>query len=249
MKRKSKATTPAQTTTEPQAPAAGQTGFTKKTSGSSKGGKFGTFDLNGDGSVNIDDVVVGSTSILLWVFSWRGAALIFMALLAVSIRLNLEAWFSVFPNDHSTAAALWCAVQAGELFPVFDEIDPRAILTAMIRKQRKPTEVPLLSENLHSDSASITSKYVRSGSMGFGGILMRFGLYGAELVTLIGKGGLLSADGVLWDGVIKAVAGAVGVEISLRAIAYCKERILTADERAFRAELEEKTSRSTVSLG
>jgi hypothetical protein len=75
---------------------------------------------------------------------------------------------------------------------------------------------------------------------------VRYGCYGFELAILVGGGGIFSPIGVNWIGVIKAIVGIVGVEIGVRKINECGEKLLNPDEREFLKEIEAAVSRSTV---
>jgi hypothetical protein len=202
---------------------AAQTGFEAK-----KKSSWG--DVNGDGRFDLDDILIGIRETFQWVFSWRGAMALFGLALVGSFALNVASWTAVLAplGDLAPMAGfVVCGtVQAFETMPIMDDLSLKSSLAGMIRRQRKPLEVPVLNETLNPDAKRLQRRYKRRESnQQIMGEFIRYALY-----------------------VLLAVLGMVGVEISLRMFNYCGDQLLTRDERDFMRKLQESAKNVSVSL-
>jgi hypothetical protein len=225
---------------------ADQTGFEAK-----KKSSWG--DVNGDGRFDLDDFLIGIRETFQWVFSWRGAMALFGLALVGSAALNIASWIAVLAplGDLAPMAGfvVWGAIQAFEIMPIMDDLNLKSSLAGMIRRQRKPLEVPVLNENLHPDARRLQRKYKRRESnQQIMGEFTRYALYGLEFSILILGGNLVNYLGVSWGNVLLAALGMVGVEISLRMFNYCGDMLLTREERDFMAKLQQSAKNISVSL-
>jgi hypothetical protein len=225
---------------------AAQTGFEAK-----KKSSWG--DVNGDGRFDLDDILIGIRETFQWVFSWRGAMALFGLALVGSFALNVASWTAVLAplGDLAPMAGfVVCGtVQAFETMPIMDDLSLKSSLAGMIRRQRKPLEVPVLNETLNPDAKRLQRRYKRRESnQQIMGEFIRYALYALEFSILVLGGNLVNFLGVSWGNVLLAVLGMVGVEISLRMFNYCGDQLLTRDERDFMRKLQESAKNVSVSL-
>jgi hypothetical protein len=208
-------------------------------------------DKNGDGRIDLDDLLIGLREAFQWALSWRGAMVLYMGFTVMSAWLNVEAWDIVLrPAGQASltfAVLIWGTLQMNELLPILDDLNLKASIGALIRLQRKPIKVPVVNETLVPAARSQIRKYRnRERKLALFSEFVRYACYGLELAILVGGGSIFSSIGVNWIGVIKAIVGIVGVEIGVRKINECGEKLLNPDEREFLKEIEAAVSRSTV---
>jgi hypothetical protein len=210
-------------------------------------------DANGNGRFDIDDVLIGIRNACQWVFSWRGAMALFGLALAGSSALNIASWVTVLSPLGSLAPmagfVTWGAIQAFEILPIMDDLNLKSSLASMVRRQRKPLEVPVLNTTLNPDAHRLQRKYKRRESeQQIMGEFTRYALYAGEFTILVMGGNLVNYLGVSWGNVLLAILGMIGVEISLRMFNYCGDQLLTRDERDFMARLQQSAKNVSVSL-
>jgi hypothetical protein len=106
-------------------------------------------DRNGDGRIDLDDLLIGLREAFQWALSWRGAMVLYMGFTVMSAWLNVEAWDIVLrPAGQASltfAVLIWGTLQMNELLPILDELNLKASIGALIRLQRKPVEVPVIT--------------------------------------------------------------------------------------------------------
>jgi hypothetical protein len=210
-------------------------------------------DANGDGRFDLDDILIGIRECFQWLFSWRGAMALFGLALIGASALNIASWVNVLSSLGSLAPmagfVVWGALQAFEILPIMDDLNLKSSLASMVRRQRKPLEVPVLNETLTPDAKRLQRKYKRrEADQQVAGEFIRYALYALEFSILILGGNLVNYLGVSWGNVLLALLGMVGVEISLRMFNYCGDMLLTRSERDFMAKLESSAKNVSVSL-
>jgi hypothetical protein len=210
-------------------------------------------DTNGDGRFDIDDVLIAIRSGFQWVFSWRGAMALFGMGLVGAAGLNIAAWVSALSPLKELAPMAgfiaWGAIQAFELLPIMDDLSLDASLGAMVRRQRKPLEMPVINETLNPDAHHLRRRYKRrEASQQITAEFARYALYGLELAVLVLAGNLVNYVGINWANILIAIVGMVGVEVCLRMFNFCADRLLTRDERDFLAKLKSTAKHTSVSL-
>lgn len=210
-------------------------------------------DKNGDGRIDLDDLLIGIRETFQWVFSWRGAMALFGLALVGSAALNIASWVTVLTPLGQLAPmagfVVWGAIQAFEILPIMDDLNLKSSLGSMIRRQRKPLEVPVLNETLNPDALRLQKRYKRrEANQQILGEFVRYALYALEFSILVLGGNLINYLGVSWGNVLIAILGMVGVEISLRMFNYCGDMLLTRDEREFMKKLQESAKNISVSL-
>jgi hypothetical protein len=222
--------------------------------GKSGGGKGGSskwanqLDKDGDGTFDLDDVLIMGREVIQWVFSWRGAMVLSGAFTVFSASINIVSWNRAMGNVFAGFIS-WGIVQTIELLPSLDDLNPKASLMAMIRLQRKPLDVPSLNEAIVPAAKRRFERYrniERNQDALFETI--RMVAYVVELFTLVVGGGLLTASGLSWGALLLAIIGIFGVEIGLRMFNYCGDRILTNEERDYFRELMAGVTRQTTRL-
>lgn len=210
-------------------------------------------DQNSDGRINIEDLLIGAREIFQWVFSWRGAMVVFGFTLVGSAYLNILSTISAVRSLGEWAPVggtlFWSAIQMFQLIPILDELSVKASLAAMVRRQRKPAEIPVLNESLHSDARRLERRYrKREANQQVFGEFVRYALYGFELVMLVLAGNVVNFVGVEWGNIVIVIAGALGVEAGLRMFCYCGEQLMTPEERSQMRTLMASAKRTTVTL-
>jgi hypothetical protein len=197
-----------------------------------------TFDKNGDGRIDIDDLLIGLRDCFAWVFSWRGMMLVWVGFTGLSALVNVASWANVLQGLRGAAPGVgflcWAAFQAMELHPMLDDLNLQSSLSALVRLQRKPMEIPVINTELNPEAETKMRQYKRRGkNRDRANEFIRFVAYGIELAVLVGGGGIFTSTGMDWASVLLAIVGMVGVEIGLRKANECGENLLEADERAF----------------
>jgi hypothetical protein len=69
-----------------------------------------------------------------------------------------------------------------------------------------------------------------------------------EFAVLILGGNIVSYLGISWGNVLIAIIGMVGVEVCLRMVNYCGDRLLSREEREFMKALKASARNVSVSL-
>lgn len=210
-------------------------------------------DKNGDGRIDLEDFLIGLREALQWVFSWRGAMAIFGLSLVGSAWLNILSWTIAVSSLGAAAPAagftLWAAIQMFEILPIMDDLNIKASLSAMIRRQRKPLEVPVLNETLNPDAKRMQRRYAkREANQKMIGEGIRYAFYALELCVLVLAGNVVNFLGVNWGNILLALVGMFGVEMSLRMFNYSGEQLMDRDEREMMKNLMKSAKRSTMSL-
>jgi hypothetical protein len=196
------------------------------------------WDKNGDGRIDIDDLLIGLRDCFAWVFSWRGMMLVWVGFTCLSALVNVASWSNVLQGLKSAAPGVgflcWAAFQAMEIHPMLDDLNLQSSLSALVRLQRKPMEIPVVNTELNPEAETKMRAYKRRGkNRDRANEFIRFVAYGIELAVLVGGGGIFTSTGMDWASVLLAIVGMVGVEIGLRKANECGENLLEADERAF----------------
>ena len=119
----------------------------------------------------------------------------------------------------------------------------------MIRRQRKPTEVPVLNEDLNPDADRLRTRFKkRESRQSIWAEMWRVALYTLEFVILVMGGNLVNYLGVQWVNVLIAVLSMIGVEVCLRMVNFCGEQLMSPDERAFLVKLKSSAKNVSVTL-
>jgi hypothetical protein len=210
-------------------------------------------DRNGDGRIDLDDLLIGARETFHWVFSWRGAMLCCGAFTIMSAGVNIASWQSALRPLGSAALGVafvtWGTLQVLELMPVLDDLSLKASIGALIRLQRKPIEVPNINQTLQPAAKMQLRKYRnRERNQALASEFFRYLCYGIELAVLVIGGGVLSPIGVSWAGVIMTIVGICGVELGLRKTSECGEKLMSPDERDFLKQIAKTVQRSAVTM-
>lgn len=210
-------------------------------------------DANGDGRFDFDDVLIGLRNAMQWVFSWRGAMALFGMGLVGSASLNILSWVAALAALKELAPMggfiAWGSIQAFQLLPIMDDLSLDSSLGAMVRRQRKPLEVPVVNETLNPDVRRMQRRYKRrEANQQVTAEFIRYALYGLEFTVLVMGGNLVDYLGVNWGNVLVALIGMTGVEICLRMFNFCGDRLLTRDEREFMGKLKASAKNTSVTL-
>jgi hypothetical protein len=208
-------------------------------------------DKNGNGRIDIDDLLIGLRETFQWVFSWRGAMLVCGGFTFMASLVNIAAWANVLTPLGSAAIGtgflVWGTLQTLELMPILDDLSLKASLGALVRLQRKPVEIPVVNHELSPIATTKFKKYRnRERNREMTGEFIRYACYGVELAVLVIGGGVLSPIGINWASVLMSIVGIVGVEIGLRKTNECGEKLMNADEREFMKQLEASVKRTSV---
>ena len=210
------------------------------------------FDRDDNGKVDLDDVLIGFREAVQWCISWRGAMVFSGAFGCYAAWLNISAWIAamgVMGAGASIAGVItWGFLQWRELAPILDDLNLKSSIAAMVRLQRKPMEIPVLNENLHSHAKARLRKYRnRERNQELGSEFTRWVCYGLEFAVLVVGGGILTPVGVSWSGVLLAIVGMVGVEMGLRMFNVYGEKLMTPEEREYLTSIQKSVQRTTVS--
>lgn len=212
---------------------------------------FDKFDKNHDGHLGIDDVLIGIREILQWCASHRFGMFCYMGVTVLGAVINIKAWSvplaTLGPLSPIAALAIWGTFQYMELDAILDTLNLKSSLAALIRLQRKPLEIPLINENLHSNASKKQKEYLdRESKQDLWTNIRRFLAYICEAVILILGGGLIGSMGIHYGPIMLAIVGMVGVEVGLRGFCSSAEKLLDQDERDYMSSILEGNSRKTV---
>lgn len=212
---------------------------------------FDKLDKDSDGDVDLDDFLIGTREVFQWFASHRFGMLCYGGLTLISGGINIAAWSvtlsSMGPITPIAAFCSWGCFQYVELAPILDDLNLKASLSALVRLQRKPMEVPIINENLHPHALKAQRRYRdREKNQELGATIGRWAAYLVEAVILILGGGLIAAMGVQWGAVLAAIGGMIGVEIGLRGFCKAAEKVLSKEERDYMASIIAGHSRHTT---
>lgn len=197
-----------------------------------------TWDKNGDGRIDIDDLLIGLRDCFAWIFSWRGAMMVWVGFTCLSALVNVASWSNILQGLKGAAPGvgflIWAAFQTVELHPMLDDLNLQSSLAALVRLQRKPMEIPVVNTELNPEAKTKMRAYKRRGkNRDRANEFIRYVAYGIELAVLVGGNGIFTSTGIEWASVLLALVGMVGVEIGLRNANQAGENLLAADEREF----------------
>jgi hypothetical protein len=210
-------------------------------------------DKNRNGRIDLDDLLIGIRETFQWVFSWRGAMLVCGGFTLFAASVNVAAWVKALSSLGASAPIAgfltWGTLQVLELMPVLDDLNINASISALIRMQRKPLEIPLVNEDLNPHAKTRFKRYRnREKNREMIGEFVRYACYGLELAILVVGGGILSPTGISWGAVLMALIGIVGVELGLRKANECGEKLMTSEEREFLNQLKLSAKNTSVTL-
>jgi hypothetical protein len=96
--------------------------------------------------------------------------------------------------------------------PVLDDLNINASISALIRMQRKPLEIPLVNEDLNPHAKTRFKRYRnREKNREMIGEFVRYACYGLELSILAVGGGILSPTGISWGAVLRRSSASSGL--------------------------------------
>jgi hypothetical protein len=203
-------------------------------------------DRNGDGRIDLDDLLIALREAIQWTFSWRGAMALSAGFTLLAGSLNVTAW-SVATGSFGAGFLTWGLIQTLELMPALDDMNLKSSIMALVRLQRKPLEIPNINETLVPAAKARLRRYrnrERNQDAMFEAV--RYLCYGLEIFVLVIGGGILTATGLSWQAILMALVGIVGVELGLRMFNICGEKLLSAEERDYLRKIQSSVSRSTT---
>ena len=208
-------------------------------------------DQNHDGKIDADDFLIGLRSVWNWLISHRFGMLAYGGLTIISAGINVYSWTLPLAGLGSLtgigAFLVWSCFQYTEIAPKLDDLNLKASLEALIRRQRKPIEVPVINEALYADALKYQKRYRnREKKADLWAEIRRWIAYIAEGTILIAGGGLLTALGVSWPGVVLAILGMCGVEWGVSGFCDSAEKVLDKEEREYMESILKQRSRQTV---
>ena len=212
---------------------------------------FDKLDRDSDGDVDLDDILIGTREVFQWIASHRFGMLCYGGLTLISAGINISAWSTTMastgPMAPIVSSIVWATFQFIEVGPILDDLNLKASLAALVRLQRKPTEVPIINENLHTHAVAAQRRYRdREQNQEVMATMGRMFAYLTEACILIVGGGLIGHFGIQWGSVLSAIVGMVGVEIGLRGFCSAAEKVLSKEERDYMASIIAGHSRQTV---
>jgi len=212
---------------------------------------FDKFDKDSDGDIDLDDLLIGIREVFQWFASHRFGMLCYGGVTLLGAIVNIQAWTlplaSIGPVAPLAAFAVWGCFQYVELDSELDQLNLKASLAALVRLQRKPMEIPILNENLHTNAHKKQRQYIdRESNQDLWTTIRRWLAYLIEGTILILGGGLIGSMGVQWGAILLAVIGMVGVEFGLKGFCQAAEKVLNKDERDYMKSIIAGHSRQTV---
>ena len=215
--------------------------------------KTSPFDRNGDGRINLDDLLIGIRQAVQWVISWRGAMALNLLFTLFAAYLNIFSWIAVLFAMGGVApiagALTWGFIQMNELAPILDDLNLDSAIAALVRIARAPHEIPRFNSAVTPEAETAIDDFQNRGmkSDRFNRF-KRWAFYGLEFAVLVVGGAVFSPIGVSWVGVLLAIVGMVGVEIGLRGFSEAGEKLLSSEERELAQTIRDSANRDTVRL-
>jgi hypothetical protein len=206
-------------------------------------------DRDKDGDFDFDDILRGARDGIEFALP-RLPMIAYGGLTIVAAGLNIAAWTGVMSGlgfyGGLAGTLAWAVLQSKELDPVWHTLNLKASLSALIRLQRKPVEVPIINHDLVPQAKKQLTDYRdREKNQSASSDFLRLLCYGIELFVLCG-GQLVSPLGINWGAVLLALIGFTGVEIGIRGFSKEGSKLLSPEERAFHAQILASATRSTV---
>jgi len=205
-------------------------------------------DRNGDGRIDLDDLIFWLKEAWQWLFSWRGGMILCIWFTGFTASLNVMSW-SAATGSFVAGFIVWGMIQTLELMSSFDGMSMKANIAALVRLQRKPVEIPVVNQTLNPAAKNQFKRY-RNREKKQDMVLeaVKWVCYALEVAVLVIAGGILAPTGIDWKSVLLAVAGIVGVELGLWLTNICAEKLMTPDERSFIKELQSAVERISMKV-
>jgi hypothetical protein len=205
-------------------------------------------DRNGDGRIDMDDVIFWAKEVWQWLLSWRGGMLLCAGFTVFAASLNIASWTSA-TGSFAAGFLVWGMIQTLELMPSFDRMSIKANIAALVRLQRKPLEIPVVNQTLNPVAKNQFKRYRnREKKQEMLLFALKCICYAVEFGVLVIAGGILSPTGISWSAALLAIVGIGGVEVGVELTNICSEKLLTPDERGFIKELEGAVQRTSVKV-
>lgn len=205
-------------------------------------------DLDGDGDIDWDDLLLAVTEFVTFVTP-RIPMVAYLLIIPVAAVINAQAWILAMDGLGELAIVagllIWFVLQGAELEPVWPDLTLKESLSALIRLQRKPLEVPSINTDLTPQATRQLKRYrEREMHQSKRAEFMRLAAYGLSLTVLCG-GQLVSSTGINWPLILLVAFSEIGVEGGLRGFCDQAQKLLTPEERAYQASILGSASRST----
>jgi hypothetical protein len=205
-------------------------------------------DLDGDGDIDWDDLLLGLAAIVTFVTP-RLPMLAYLLIIPVAAVINAQAWILAMGGLGELAIAagllIWFVIQGAELEPVWPDLSLKESLSALIRLQRKPLEVPSINTDLTPQATRQLKRYrEREMHQSKRAEFLRLAGYGLSLAILCG-GPIASSTGINWPLILLVAFSEIGVEAGLRGFCNQAQKLLTPEERAFQETILGSASRTT----
>jgi hypothetical protein len=205
-------------------------------------------DLDGDGDIDWDDLLLATTAIVTFVTP-RLPMVGYLLLVPVAATINVQAWILAMNplGDLAVVAGvlIWFVIQGAELEPAWPDLSLKESLSALIRLQRKPLEVPAINAELTPQATRQLKRYrEREMHQSKRAEFLRLAGYGLSLTILCG-GPIVSSTGINWPLILLVAFSEIGVEAGLRGFCNQAQKLLTPEERAFQETILGTASRTT----
>ena len=215
--------------------------------------KSNPLDLNNDGRINLDDLLIAIRQGVQWVISWRGAMALNLLFTMFAAYLNVVSWIAVLATMGGMASVsgvlVWGFIQMQELSPIFDDLNLDASIAALVRITRAPHELPNFNSAVTPEAEQAIDEFQnRNLKNNRFNRFKRYGFYGLEFAVLIVGGGVFNPLGLSWGAVLLAFVGMVGVEVGLRGFSESGEMLLNSEERELAKLIRDSANRDTVRL-
>lgn len=215
--------------------------------------KSNPLDRNGDGRINLDDLLIAIRQGVQWVISWRGAMALNLLFTMFAAYLNVVSWIAVLATMGGMASVsgvlVWGFIQMQELSPIFDDLNLDSSIAALVRITRAPHELPNFNSAVTPEAEQAIDEFQnRNLKNNRFNRFKRYAFYGLEFAVLIVGGGVFSPLGLSWGAVLLAFVGMVGVEVGLRGFSESGEMLLNAEERELAKLIRDSANRDTVRL-
>jgi hypothetical protein len=205
-------------------------------------------DLDGDGDIDWDDLLLGTAAIVTFIAP-RLPMVAYLILVPVAAAINVQAWILAMNGlgDLAIVAGvlIWFVIQGAELEPAWPDLTLKESLSALIRLQRKPLEVPSINADLTPQATRQLKRYrEREMHQSKRAEFLRLAGYGLSLTILCG-GPIASSTGINWPLILLVAFSEIGVEAGLRGFCNQAQKLLTPEERAFQDSILGTASRTT----